>query len=161
MANVIPSYQLWAQLLKEFEGFKTNAYLDSGKIPTCGFGSTYNYTAKRKVQMGDTVTYGEAITWMQDEFQEVVRLANIYVKKSLNTGQSTAICDYIYNRGIGNFLKTQIDELINANPNDPRILAQIKGTGLWDRMGHLLRGLQRRRDSEAYMYQTGQAKFDF
>jgi lysozyme len=159
MQNVIPNFTLWAQMIQEFEGFKTKAYLDSGKVATIGFGSTYNYKEKRKVKLGDTITLQEATNWMQFDFQETIRLANVYIHKPLNKFQATAICDYIYNRGIGNFLKTQLDELINANPNDPKILDEIRGTGLKDKLGNLLRGLIRRRKSQANLYATGVLNF--
>jgi lysozyme len=159
MQNVIPNFTLWAQMIQEFEGFKTKAYLDSGKIPTCGFGSTYNYTAKRKVKLGDVVTLQDATNWMQFDFQETIRLANVYIHKPLNKFQATAICDYIYNRGIGNFLKTQLDEMINENPDNPKILDEIRGTGLKDKLGNLLRGLVRRRKSQANLYGTGVLNF--
>lgn len=159
MQNVIPNFGLWAQMIREFEGFRPNAYLDSGGVPTIGFGSTYNYSAKRKVQLGDTITITDATNWMQFEFQEVIRLANVYIHQPLNKFQATAICDYIYNRGIGNFLKTQLDELINANPNDVRIQAEIRGTGLVDKLGHMLGGLLRRRRCEASLYGTGVLNF--
>lgn len=159
MQNVIPSFAQWAELIKHFEGFRAKAYLDSGNIFTIGFGSTYHYSAKRKVQKGDEITLQQAANWMQFEFNEVIRLANVYIKKPLNKQQSTAICDYIYNRGIGNFLKTQLDELINANPNDPRIADEIKGTGLWDKLGHMLLGLKRRRLTQANLYFTGEIKY--
>lgn len=159
MTNVIPDYTLWGKMIKEFEGFRQRAYLCPSKVWTIGLGSTYNYTAKRKVQAGDYITLDEATTWMRIEFQEVVRLANVYIKQPLNPAQSTAVCDYIYNRGIGNFLKTQLDELINANPNDPRIQKEMSGTGLTDRLGHVLNGLKRRRSCQANLYFTGQLKF--
>lgn len=161
MQNVIPNFTMWSAILREFEGFRANAYKDSGSVCTVGFGSTYNYTAKRKVQMGDVVTLLEAINWMQFEFQETVRLANAYIKQPLNAAQSTAICDYIYNRGIGNFLKTNLDELINANPNDPAIGNEIRATGLWDRLHNMLNGLVRRRKCEANLYFTGLVKLNF
>lgn len=157
--NVNPDYNVWGQMIKEFEGFKQQAYLCPSKVWTIGFGSTYNYTAKRKVKAGDYVTLEEAIRWMRIEFQEVVRLANTYIKKPLTLAQSTAVCDYIYNRGIGNFLKTQLDDLINVNPNDPRIYQEIRGTGLTDKLGNILRGLKRRRNCQANLYFTGQIKF--
>lgn len=161
MQNVIPNYTLWAQMIKEFEGFRSVAYQDSGSVWTCGFGYTYNFNTKAKVKQGDVITMTDAINWMQFEFQDVVRQANIYIKQPLNGGQATGICDYIYNRGIGNFLKTSLDELINANPNDSAIGVQIRGTGLKDRLGNVLRGLQRRRNSEAYMYNNGIFKANF
>lgn len=157
--NVNPDYNLWAKMIKEFEGFKEKAYLCPSKVWTIGFGSTYNYTAKRKVQAGDYITLAEATSWMRIEFQEVVRLANVYIKQELTPAQSTAVCDYIYNRGIGNFLKTQLDELINANPDDPKIQKEMSGTGLTDRLGHVLNGLKRRRSCQANLYFTGKLKF--
>ena len=159
MKNVIPNFDLWAQMIKEFEGFKENAYLDSGKVSTLGFGSTYNHTAKRKVRLGDTITLQEAINWMKIDFQETIRLANVYIHKPINEFQATSICDYIYNRGIGNFLKTQLDELINANPNDPKILKEILGTGLVDKLGNKLAGLARRRRCQSTLYGTGILNF--
>jgi lysozyme len=159
MLNVIPNFSQWAELIKHFEGFKTKAYKDSGGVWTIGLGSTYNYSAKRKVQAGDVITLQMASNWMQFEFNEILRLANVYIKRPLTKQQSTAICDYIYNRGIGNFLKTQLDELINENPNDPRIAEEIKRTGLVDRLGNALLGLKRRRFTQAHLYTTGEIKY--
>lgn len=157
--NVIPKFDALAKMIAGFEGFRSKAYRDSGSIFTIGFGSTYNYKEKRKVKEGDEVTFAEAANWLQFEFQEVVRQLNHYITKPLSWHQSTALCSYVYNRGIGNFLKTNLDELINTNPNDPKIPAVIEGSGLKDRMGNLLRGLVRRRRIEARLYQNGTLKF--
>lgn len=161
MNNVTPKYDILAKMVAEFEGFKTHAYKDTGGIWTIGIGSTYNYNLKRKVQEGDVITLQDAINWSQFEFSEVVRQANHYITKPLTWNQATAICDMIYNRGIGNFLKTRLDELINSDPENPEVLKEIIGTGLRDRLGNLLNGLIRRRKSEAYLYQTGLLKFKF
>lgn len=164
--NVQPRYHEWGTLLKEFEGLKLTPYKDSGGIWTVGFGSTYNYDAKRKINASDIITEEKAIEWLKIEMTEVVRLANVYIKVQLNWNQSTAICDYIYNRGIGNFLKASfngngLDELINTNPYDLRIIEIIQQTGLKDRLGNLLNGLIRRRKSQAWLYKTGALKFNF
>jgi GH24 family phage-related lysozyme (muramidase) len=45
--------------------------------------------------------------------------------------------------------------LINEDPNNPKILDEIRTTGLRDRLGNYLRGLQRRRDAEAELYKRG------
>jgi len=161
MPNVIPDFYKLAAIKEHFEGYSGVAYKDSGNVWTVGFGSTYNHDKKRKVQEGDIVTKEIAIRWMATDVDSVIRQANQYITSQLNPAQSAAIVDYIYNRGIGNFLKTQLDELINANPFDPLILVEIQKTGLKDKLGHLLWGLGRRRLAESYLYQTGQLKFDF
>src|ERR1700749_2200706 len=159
--NVQPDIELWGEMRQEFEGLRLKAYKDSGSVWTCGFGTTYLYDKARKVQEGDTITREDADRYMAYDSAEVIRQLNLYIKKPLNTAQSTAIADYFYNRGAGNFLKTELDELINANPNDPRILDEIRKTGLWDRLGNMMNGLVRRRKSEAFLYQTGLLRFKF
>src|SRR5690349_2966660 len=120
--NVNPNFYQWALIKTEFEGFRNKAYPDSGGVPTIGFGTTYLYDQKRKVRLGDVITFTDAVRYMEHDAAEVVRQANVYIHKKLTPWQSTAICDYIYNRGIGNFLKANfngwgLDELINENPN--------------------------------------------
>lgn len=156
-----PNFELWFEMKKEFEGFSTQAYADSGGLWTIGFGSTYNHNQKRKVQKGDLINRETAIEWMKIDANEVVRQLNAYIKVKLKDTQTTAICDYIYNRGIGNFLRTQLDELINSNAEMDKICKEIEGTGLKDRLGNLLNGLIRRRKSESYLYRFGDLKFYF
>ena len=163
---VKPDWDKWAIMKKHFEGLFLTAYQDTGKIWTIGYGSTFNHIARRKVIKGDRITYQDAIEFMRIDATEVVRLANVYIHRPLNSHQSTAVCDYIYNRGIGNFLKADLnglglDETINANPLDPHIADIIKGTGLKDKLGRLLPGLIRRRKSQAHLYFTGELKFQF
>jgi lysozyme len=161
MPNVLPDFQKLAAIKEHFEGYKNIAYKDSGGVWTVGFGSTFNHDAKRKVQDGDVVHKEQAIRWMATDTANIVAQLNKYITSQLNPWQSAAMVDYVYNRGIGNMLKTQLDELINANPHDPLIPEEIKKTGLKDRAGNLLWGLGRRRLAEAYLYQTGQLKFDW
>jgi lysozyme len=161
MPNVLPDFNKLAAIKEHFEGYRSIAYQDSGKVWTVGFGSTYNHDKKRKVQQGDIITKETAIRWMATDTENFLKQANQYITTQLNPWQSAAIIDYIYNRGIGNFLKTNLDELINANPHDPLVLVEIKRTGLKDRMGNLLWGLGRRRLAEAHLYQTGELKFDW
>jgi len=159
--NVQPDYTKLSQIKKHFEGFQNSAYQDTGKIWTIGFGSTWNHDHNRKVRQGDIISSTTALRWMQIDIESFVAQLNRYIKVKLNPDQSAAIVDYTYNRGIKNFLRTQLDELINENPNDSRIKDEIIGTGLWDRMGNKLWGLGRRRRAEAHLYFTGQLRFDW
>lgn len=161
MPNVSPDFIMWSQIKGEFEGCKLMAYIDTGGVWTIGYGTTYLYDKGRKVRAGDFLSKEDAVRYWQYDSQETVRLANFYIKKELNITQSTAICDYIYNRGIGNFLSTRLDELININPNDPQISEEIKRTGLTDRLRNILNGLIRRRKCEAFLYQNGILRFNF
>lgn len=159
--NVQPDFAKLAAIKEHFEGFYNNAYKDSGGVWTIGFGSTFNYDKNRKVQADDFITKQTAVKWVEIEDAEIIRQANFYIKKQLNPDQSAAVVDYIYNRGIGNFLKTQLDELIASDPNNPQIKTEMIGTGIKDRAGNLLWGLGRRRRAEAHLYFTGELKFDW
>ena len=159
--NINPDYNKLFAIKKHFEGFYHNAYQDSGGVWTVGFGSTFNFAKNRRVQKGDYVTEAMGLEFMKLETENVRRQINHFIKKPLNPDQSAALMDYVYNRGIGNFLKTRLDELINANPNDPAIRREILGTGLRDRAGNLLWGLGRRRRAEAHLYFTGELKFNW
>jgi GH24 family phage-related lysozyme (muramidase) len=113
------------------------------------------------VQKGDIISRDTNTRWTIYAMKDAIDNANIYIHVQLNPFEAAAIVDYIFNRGIGNFLSTQLDELINANPKDPRIKAEIIGTGLKDRLGHIWWGLGRRRRAEAYLYVTGNIKLEW
>lgn len=159
--NVKPDIVLLSKIIKHYEGYHTNAYADTGNVWTIGFGSIYNFDKGRKVMKGDVITEYNAQRYLEIEMQQKIKELNRYIKVQLNTHQATALVDYTYNRGIGNLLKTQLDELINENPFDKRILAEMKGTGLWDRLGNKLWGLGRRRRTEAMLYEKGILQFQF
>lgn len=155
---VKPDYQKLQELCSSFEGFESVAYADTGGVWTLGTGHTFNYDKNRKVQKGDVITRAKDAEWLAKKYESVVKELNHYIKSDLNPNQSSAIVDYVYNRGIGNFLRTQLDELINSNPNDRRIADELMGTGLKDRAGNLLWGLGRRRYSQAWLYFIGEVK---
>lgn len=159
--NVKPNLVKFSAIIRHFEGYYENAYPDSGGVWTIGLGSIYNYDKGRKVMKGDKIDYPTAVRFLEIETRQKLIELNRYIKQPLNEDQSTALLDYTYNRGIGNLLKTKIDDLVNANPFDPAILEQIKGTGLFDRAGNKLWGLGRRRRAEAHLYATGELKFDW
>lgn len=158
---MIIDYQKLQSLKSSFEGFENIAYKDTGGVWTVGGGHTFNYTKNRKVKEGDTIDLITDAKWLEIKLESICKELGLYLKKELNPCQAAAIVDYTYNRGIGNFLKTQLDELINADPNDKRIADEIIGTGLKDRAGNLLWGLGRRRYSEAWLYFKGEVKTNF
>lgn len=159
--NVEPDMFLWARMKEHFEGCKLEAYADTGGVWTIGFGETYNHDARRKVRQGDRITFDKAVQWMAISAEERIKQANQYIKVKLKPHEAAAICDYIYNRGIGNFLKTNLDELINGSGNVDEICKEIVNTGVKDRLGNILWGLGRRRRTQAYLYKYGVLKFEF
>jgi lysozyme len=99
------------KLLKELEGFRNEAYLDTGGVPTIGYGSTK--VNGIPVKMGDTITEPEAehqllldVTWAQTCINQ-----NVHVP--LKQNQFDALVCFVYNVGADAFQKSTMLKLLN------------------------------------------------
>jgi lysozyme len=100
------------EIIREFEGFRTNAYLDTGGVWTIGYG-TIKYPDGTKVKKGDTCTQGQAELWLKNDCQWVDACLDRYVKGSINQNQFDALASFIYNVGETAFVKSTMLTLIN------------------------------------------------
>ena len=89
------------ELIKGFEKFRTNAYLDGMDIPTIGYGAT-TYADGRPVQMGDTITPQAAEELYQHHLQTT--------QESLNESEAYRRLDPATQAGLTSFA-------FNAGPN--------------------------------------------
>lgn len=89
-------------IIKQFEGCKLKAYLDSGTPPvvTIGYGTTV-YKNGVKVKMGDEISKNDAEWYldlhcegMQKSIKESLKFPDL-----LNENQMAAICSWTYNIG--------------------------------------------------------------
>jgi lysozyme len=139
------------QLIKSFEGCLLNAYLDSVKVPTIGYGATY-YQNGTKVKIGDKITQEQAndlLAWHINEFAEKVKPV---IKSDLNDNQFSALVSFAFNLGIGNISKSTLLKKANANPSDVSIGAEFLK---WNKAGgKVLAGLTRRRKAEYNLYKS-------
>jgi lysozyme len=99
-------------IIREFEGFRANAYLDTGGVWTIGFG-TIKYPNGTKVKAGDTCTRGQAELWLKNDCQWVDACLNKYVKTGINQNQFDALASFVYNVGETSFTKSTMLTLIN------------------------------------------------
>lgn len=137
-------------LIKQFEGYRSKAYLDAVGVPTIGYGSTM-WNDGKKVKLGETITLegaGLLLYW------EVNRKAVILDSLILSQNQYDALTSFIYNIGSGAFGKSTLFKKVKANPNDAAIRDEFLK---WNkgRVGGVLielKGLTRRRIAEADMY---------
>jgi lysozyme len=137
-------------LIKQFEGFKTNAYLCPASVPTIGYGSTM-YNNGFKVKLGDVINEKEADNLLMWELKsKAISLHGL----DLNQNKIDACLSFVYNLGIGAFSKSTLKKKIQANPNDASIKDEFMK---WNkaRVGGklmVLKGLTRRRIAEAELY---------
>lgn len=88
------------EILDKFEGFKDKVYKDGNGIDTIGHG----LTAKKYIQKG-TITRDESLQGVKEHIDNEVipHLKNKPYWSKLNNNQKTALIDYVYNIGSGNF----------------------------------------------------------
>ena len=83
------------KIIKELEGFKTNAYQCSSGVWTIGYGHTQN------VQKNDTCSLEEATEFLMQDIEIAQHAVNTLVKVELNQNQFDALVSFVYNIGVG------------------------------------------------------------
>lgn len=140
------------ELIKSFEGFRSNPYLDVVGVPTIGYGFTY-YPNGHLVRMNDKpITEKEAETILKEIVKVYEKGVNLTIKASLTQNQFDALVSFSFNLGNGALSSSTLAKRINVNPNDPDIRNQFMR---WVKAGNReLPGLVRRRKAEADLYFT-------
>lgn len=137
-------------LIKQFEGCKLKAYKCPAGLNTIGFGSTF-YEDGTKVKEGDVITQARAEELLNNIVDKFGKEVDALVKSNVTDNNFAAIVSFAFNVGIGNLRKSTLLKKVNANPKDPSITAEFRK---WVRAnGEVLKGLVRRRDAEAKLYE--------
>ncbi|NAR87487.1 lysozyme [Acinetobacter haemolyticus] len=102
------------EIIREFEGFRSTAYRDTGGVWTIGFG-TIRYPNGTKVKQGDTCTRGQAELWLKNDCLWVDACLDKYVKVKVSQNQFDALASFVYNVGETQFIKSTMLSLINQN----------------------------------------------
>ena len=132
-------------MIKEFEGFKPNAYLDPVGIPTIGFGFI------KGVSMGDTITQSEAIQRLARELYDYERGVFDACLVPPNQNQLDALVCFAFNVGIKGMARSSV--IKSHNRGDTQ--AAARAFGLWNKAGgKVWPGLTRRRAAESALYLT-------
>ncbi|MFW2076593.1 lysozyme [Acinetobacter sp. ULE_I010] len=106
--------ELGFQLIREFEGFETKAYLDIGGVWTIGFG-TIKYPNGKRVVKGDVCTQSEAEQWLKNDSKWVDACLDKHIKVNVTQNQFDALASFVYNIGETAFIKSTMLTLINQN----------------------------------------------
>ncbi len=138
-------------LIKEFEGFRSQAYKDAVGIWTIGYGTTAAAGVGITPRAGMSVTKEEAEWYLQkavDKFAASIRPA---ITAPINENQFGAFVSLAYNIGPGAFKRSS--SLRHFNNGDNARAAQ--NILLWNKAGgKVLRGLVRRREAEKALFLT-------
>lgn len=133
-------------VIKNYEGFRAQAYLDTGKVPTIGYGTT------KGVKMGQTITMAEAELALKRDVSSAEATVTKSVTVKLNQDQFDALVSFVYNVGSGNFRSSTLLSLLNQGHYDLAAQQFVR----WNRdNGRIIDGLTRRRKAEAALFSTG------
>ncbi len=141
-------------IIKKWEGYRPEAYLDPVGIPTIGYGST-RFPDGRRVRLGDRISEAQAEAFLKFETDDVVASLNIILKGlRINQNQFDAIVSLCYNIGVGAFRESTV--LRKLREND----AAAAGAAfmLWNKgkvngVKKVLPGLTRRRADERALFE--------
>ncbi|CDG86521.1 lysozyme [Xenorhabdus bovienii] len=134
--------------IKSYEGLRLHAYPDpaTGAEPwTIGYGHT------KGVKPEQIITEQQAETFLHEDLIPIYTEIQRIVKVPLTQGQFDALCSFIFNLGVGNFIHSTLLKKLN--------LADYQGAAeeflKWDRAdGRVLADLRVRRASEQKMFMS-------
>lgn len=143
------------KLIQEFESFEANPYLDSARVWTIGYGSTYYPNGKKVTGKDKPITkeYAEIIQRhvIATDFEPIV---NDLLEQEITSGFITqnmydAILSLTYNIGVNGFKKSSV--LRHLKNGDK--LSAGNAFLLWNKAGgKVLKGLVNRRKKERELF---------
>jgi lysozyme len=93
----LPILPATSSLIKEFEGFRSSAYIDSSGLPVIGYGQTRVDGAT--VKLGQFISQEQANIALDQELLQIQQLILAHVKVDLNPYQLGALTSLVYNAG--------------------------------------------------------------
>lgn len=135
-------------IIREFEGFRSQAYLDTGGVWTIGYG-TIKYPNGVRVKKGDTCTQGQAELWLKNDCAWVDACLDKYVTITISQNQFDALASFVYNIGETAFVKSTMLKALNAG-NFAGTASQFN-RWVYDN-GKCVQGLVNRRDKEKALF---------
>jgi lysozyme len=129
-------------LIKSFEGLELKAYKDSVGVTTIGYGHT------RTAKMGQAITEAQAEALLRSDLAWVEAAVN-KLAKNPSQDQFDAMVSFVFNLGETNFAKSTLLKKHNAGDFKGAKAEFIR----WNKAGgKVLKGLTRRREAEAALY---------
>lgn len=144
------------EIIQHFERFSSKPYLDTGGVPTIGYGTT-RYPDGSRVTMDDApVDMAVATRWMRYHIRGTINYLNLALKGlEVQQHEFDALVSFVYNIGEGNFgSSTMLKRLKSKDPN----ACDEFDRWVYDN-GRKLKGLERRRASEKHLYILNEVDF--
>ena len=133
------------EFIRQHEGVRHGAYLDSVGIPTIGVGHT-----GPEVKMGLSWTDDQIDTALRSDLSTAEDCIEAHVEPELTQPQFDALVSFIFNVGCNAFKNSTMLTLINAGNMD----AAAQQFQRWNKAGgRVIDGLAKRRDAERELFE--------
>ena len=130
-------------VIKEFEGCRLKAYKCPADVWTIGYGHTDG------VKEGDEITQQEADRLLASDVELFSTGVQRLVASDINRNQLGALTSFAFNVGLGNLRHSTLLKLVNAE----KFTEAADQFARWNKAaGKPLKGLTKRRESEAKLY---------
>lgn len=142
--------QIGIDLIKEFEGFEEQAYLDVGGIPTIGYGTIK--VDGVPIKMGTKITREIGELYLKKDLQNTEFGVSKLIKVPHNQKMFDSLVSFAYNVGCGALASSTLMKLLNQGKYD-EVPAQFLR---WNKVkGKTVKGLTRRRERESELFKEG------
>ncbi|MEM8722457.1 MAG: lysozyme [Cyanobacteria bacterium P01_G01_bin.39] len=141
------------EMVKEFEGFRSQAYIDSDGTPVIGYGMSM--INGRTVQMGDYIAQVDAESALSIKLREIQQQISSTTLVKLNSNQLAALTSFAFNVGFESLERSSLLRKLNSGD----YLSAANEFPRWnkaDMRGQLvpLSGLSKRRQAERAVFLT-------
>ena len=143
--------QATVDLVKEFEGFRANAYKCPAGIWTIGYGTTAMAGVGITPKDGMTISRSDAEAYLHAALSKFADQIAPSITAPINENEFGAFVSLAYNIGPGAFKKSSALRLFNAGDKE----GAAKAILMWNKAGgKVLKGLTRRREAERKLFLT-------
>ena len=133
------------RLITQFEGFRPITYLDSGGLPTIGYG----HKQLRSESYPGGITEPEAQALLASDANAAEQAVARFVRVPLSQGQFDALVDFVFNLGAGRLASSTLLRELNDGNLGAAALEFLK----WDHCsGRERAGLKARREAEMRLF---------
>ena len=130
-------------LIKSFEGFRSESYQDVGGVWTIGYGHTGN------VHRGEVITKKQGELLLRSDLETFEKAVNKNVKVKLTQSMYDALVSFTYNVGSGAFSKSTLLKKLNSGD----YVGASEQFGAWNKCnGKVVKGLTNRREKEKTLF---------
>jgi lysozyme len=138
-------------LIKEFEGFRAETYLDPVVFWTIGYGTTANAGVGITPKAGMKITEAEATEYLWRAVDKFAANVEEALTRNATENEFGAMVSLAYNIGPGAFKRSTVLREFNAGNKQ----AAADAFRMWNKAGGaVLRGLTRRREAERNLFLT-------